>query len=95
MARTKFGAAVKWGLLGAAATWFLDPQQGQERRAQVQEKVMGAARQKKDELQERFGDTSAPAPVVDLGSAEEVQQEPTAPGGPSLSTAPGGTSAPI
>lgn len=95
MARTKFGAAVKWGLLGAAATWFLDPQQGPERRQQVQDKLLGVARQKKDELQERFGDTSAPVPVVDLDAAEEVQQEPTAPGGPSLGTAPGGSSTPM
>src|SRR5215218_10719131 len=54
MARTKFGAAVKWGLIGAAATYLLDPERGADRRRQLQDKVMGAARERKDELAERF-----------------------------------------
>lgn len=91
MARTKFGAAVKWGILGAAATWFLDPKQGAERRKQVQDKVLGAAGKQKDELGERFNVTSpsngtspsVPEPLTDL-VAEEIQLEPEAPGGPTL-----------
>src|SRR5688500_15054383 len=60
MARTKFGAAVKWGVLGAAATYLFDPERGADRRRQLQEKVMGKARERKDELAERFsGATSA------------------------------------
>ena len=59
MARTKFGAAVKWGVIGAGATWLLDPDKGAERREMLRERVMGAAKQRKDELSERFsGSTS-------------------------------------
>jgi hypothetical protein len=92
MARTRFGAAVKWGLIGAAATWFLDPDKGPGRRKQLQDKVKGVARERKDELADRFapsgsangranGTEPAPEPRPDL-TAEEVQMEPGAPGGP-------------
>lgn len=91
MARTKFGAAVKWGVIGAAATWFLDPQQGAERRQQLQDKVLGTVRKQKDELGERFtgsstgtsGNGHGSDPLPDL-LAEEAQLEPGAPGGPTV-----------
>jgi hypothetical protein len=89
MARTKFGAAVKWGVIGAAATWLFDPERGADRRRQLQDKVMGVARERKDELTQRF---SGPSPAngngngasTRAGSAETIQLEPDAPGGPSV-----------
>jgi gas vesicle protein len=95
MARTKFGAAVKWGVIGAAATYLFDPERGADRRRQLQDKVRGAARERKDELAGRFSgatpatsrngtsDAGAVEPLPDR-IAEEIQTEPGAPGGPSV-----------